>query len=64
MPNDEPSSALCAKTVRRTVSQLARKLRPALSSDGISVAKLSVIGWIYRCGERAIKAMAAAPSCP
>lgn len=50
MPNDEPSSALCAKTVRRTVSQLARKLRPAMSSDGISVAKLSVIGWIYRAG--------------
>jgi DNA-binding MarR family transcriptional regulator len=44
------SSALCAKTVRRTVSQLARKLRPGLRGDGISVAKLSVIGQVQRAG--------------
>jgi len=43
-------SALCAQTVRRTVSQLARKLRPGLRADGISVAKLSVIGHVYRAG--------------
>jgi DNA-binding MarR family transcriptional regulator len=48
MPTDPPSSALCAVTVRRTVTPLARKLRPNLRSDGISVAKLSVIGQIHR----------------
>jgi len=50
MPLSQSSSALCAKTVRRTVSQLARKLRPSLSEDGISVAKLSVIGQVHRAG--------------
>ena len=44
------SSALCAKIVRRTVSHLARKLRPSLREDGISVAKLSVIGQVHRAG--------------
>jgi len=51
MPADAPSSALCAKTVRRTLAPLAKKLRPNLRSDGISVAKLSVIGQIHRAGE-------------
>jgi len=32
------------------VSQLARKLRPSLRGDGISVAKLSVIGQVHRAG--------------
>jgi DNA-binding MarR family transcriptional regulator len=50
MQINSSSSALCAKTVRRTVSQLARKLRPSLRGDGISVAKLSVIGQVHRAG--------------
>jgi DNA-binding MarR family transcriptional regulator len=50
MQIDPPGSALCARTVRRTVSQLARKLRPSLRTEGISVAKLSVIGQIHRAG--------------
>jgi DNA-binding MarR family transcriptional regulator len=45
-----PNAARCAATVRRTVSQLCRKLRPSLASDGISMAKLSVIGQINRGG--------------
>jgi DNA-binding MarR family transcriptional regulator len=50
MQTSPPSPALCAKAVRRTVSSLARKLRPRLRSDGISVAKLSVIGQVHRAG--------------
>jgi DNA-binding MarR family transcriptional regulator len=50
MPADPPSSALCAKTLRHTLAPLAKKLRPNLRSDGISVAKLSVIGQIHRAG--------------
>jgi DNA-binding MarR family transcriptional regulator len=50
MPTDPPSSALCAKTVRQTIAPLAKKLRPNLRGDGISVAKLSVIGQIHRAG--------------
>jgi DNA-binding MarR family transcriptional regulator len=59
MQANPPSSALCAKTVRRTVSQLSRKLRPSLRSDGISVAKLSVIGQVHRAGALTPTALAA-----
>ncbi len=41
---------LCAQSLRRGVSQLCRKLRPTLLHDGISMAKLSVIGQINRAG--------------
>ena len=39
----------CATRLRRAVQLLARRLRPPLQ-DGISAAKLSVIGQIYRDG--------------
>lgn len=48
-----PSSSLsdrCAAELRRTVSQLSRRLRPSLQRDGISLAKLSVIGQVHRAG--------------
>jgi len=43
-------AAGCAVRLRRTVLVLARRLRPALQHDGISTAKLSVIGQLYRHG--------------
>ncbi|MBS0519366.1 MAG: MarR family transcriptional regulator [Proteobacteria bacterium] len=45
-----PLADRCAAEVRRTVSQLSRKLRPSLQRDGISMAKLSVIGQVHRAG--------------
>jgi DNA-binding MarR family transcriptional regulator len=50
MSKSFPNSRYCAAKVHRTVSQLCRKLRPDLKRDGISMAKLSVIGQIYRAG--------------
>jgi DNA-binding MarR family transcriptional regulator len=41
------------------VSSLARKLRPSLRGDGISVAKLSVIGQLHRAGSLTPTALAA-----
>jgi len=43
-------AARCAVRLRRAVLVLARRLRPALQRDGISTAKLSVIGQLYRNG--------------
>lgn len=43
-------TAQCALRLRRAVLVLARRLRPALQRDGISAAKLSVIGQLYRAG--------------
>jgi len=43
-------SERCAVRLRRAVLVLARRLRPALQGDGISTAKLSVIGQLYRNG--------------
>lgn len=40
----------CATQVRRAVSHLHRKLRPALQQAGISMAKLSVVGQLLRAG--------------
>ena len=40
----------CAVRLRATVSQLTRQLRAALPADGISVAKLSVLGQLHRLG--------------
>jgi DNA-binding MarR family transcriptional regulator len=40
----------CALRLRATVSQLTRQLRAALPADGISVAKLSVLGQLHRLG--------------
>lgn len=51
MPADASTSELCATQIRRAVSLLARTLRPDLQRDRISVAKLSVIGQIYRAGK-------------
>ena len=50
MSGPAPSAQRCAAHIRRTVSQLGRKLRPSLERDGITSAKLSVIGQIYRSG--------------
>lgn len=43
-------TAQCALRLRRAVLVLARRLRPALQRDGISAAKLSVIGQLFRAG--------------
>jgi len=50
MARTAPDAAQCAVRLRRAVLVLARRLRPALRSDGISAAKLSVIGQLYREG--------------
>lgn len=50
MPNIDPTAALCAARIRRTVSQLCRKLRPSFQRDGVSMGKLSVIGQLNRAG--------------
>lgn len=49
----------CAVHLRRTVSLLARRLRPNLHRDDISVAKLSVLGHLYRAGAMTPTALAA-----
>lgn len=49
----QPSSsdaAQCANRLRGAVTLLSRRLRPALQDAGLSVAKLSVIGRLYRTG--------------
>jgi DNA-binding MarR family transcriptional regulator len=50
MTSAAPDAAQCAVRLRRAVLVLARRLRPALRRDGISAAKLSVIGQLYRGG--------------
>jgi DNA-binding MarR family transcriptional regulator len=49
--SDPPlDSAHCAIRLRGAVTLLTRRLRPALQQGGISVAKLSAIGQLYRAG--------------
>jgi len=50
MTKTSPDAARCAVQLRRAVLVLARRLRPSLHGDGISAAKLSVIGQLYRAG--------------
>lgn len=50
MTNATIDAASCAVRLRRAVLVLARRLRPALQRDGISAAKLSVIGQLHRNG--------------
>lgn len=50
----------CAVRVRRAVSTLSRRLRPLLQHDRISMAKLSVIGQLYRNGPTTPTDLAAA----
>ena len=50
MTKTTTDAAGCAVRLRRAVLVLARRLRPALQRDGISAAKLSVIGQFYRNG--------------
>jgi DNA-binding MarR family transcriptional regulator len=50
MTKATPDVVRCAVRLRRTVLVLARRLRPSLQRDGISTAKLSVIGQLYRVG--------------
>jgi DNA-binding MarR family transcriptional regulator len=50
MTKTSPDTARCAVQLRRAVLVLARRLRPSLQGDGISAAKLSVIGQLYRAG--------------
>jgi DNA-binding MarR family transcriptional regulator len=50
MTKTNPDAARCAVQLRRAVLVLARRLRPSLQHDGISAAKLSVIGQLYRAG--------------
>lgn len=48
MSKDQTDAAQCAVQLRRSVSLLARRLRPNLQHAGISVAKLSVLGQLHR----------------
>src|ERR1035438_5058183 len=48
---DFDAATHCATQVRRTVSHLHRKLRPSLQQAGISMAKLSVVGQVFRAGQ-------------
>ena len=52
-------AAQCAVHLRRAVSQLARRLRPNLRHAGLSAAKLSVVGQLYRAGPMTPTALAA-----
>ena len=49
-PIPQPDAAHCAIRLRAAVTLLSRRLRPAPLQGGISVAKLSVIGQLYRMG--------------
>lgn len=40
----------CASQLRRTVAHLYQSLRPGLRQAGISMAKLSVVGQVFRAG--------------
>ena len=50
MTRAPPDAALCAVRLRRAVLVLARRLRPDAQRDGLSTAKLSVVGQLYRAG--------------
>jgi DNA-binding MarR family transcriptional regulator len=49
-PSPHPDAAHCAVRLRGAVTLLSRRLRPAPQQGGTSVAKLSVIGQLYRAG--------------
>jgi DNA-binding MarR family transcriptional regulator len=53
-----PHPRHCALRLRAAVSQLHRELRAALPADGISVAKLSVLGQLHRLGPLTPSALA------
>ena len=46
----QEQSAHCAAWLRRSASALARRLRPPELPEGLSLAKLSVLGQLYRGG--------------
>jgi len=59
MTKAHPDAAQCAVRLRRAVLVLARRLRPSMQGDGISAAKLSVIGQLYRTGSMSPTELAA-----
>jgi DNA-binding MarR family transcriptional regulator len=50
MESKPPDAADCAVRLRGAVTRLSRRLRPAPANGAISVAKLSVVGQLYRAG--------------
>src|SRR4249919_19663 len=50
MTRTSSETTQCAVRLRRAVLMLARRLRPRLQGEGVSTAKLSVIGQLYRAG--------------
>ncbi|MBW8832616.1 MAG: MarR family transcriptional regulator [Burkholderiales bacterium] len=50
MSKSAPDAAQCAIQLRHAVFMLARRLRSGLQQDGLSVAKLSVVGRLHRDG--------------
>lgn len=50
MNASDTDATLCAVRLRAAVSLLSRRMRPALQHGGLSVAKLSVVGQLYRGG--------------
>jgi DNA-binding MarR family transcriptional regulator len=53
-----PEAAQCAVRLRGAVTLLSRRLRPALQDAGLSGAKLSVVGRLYRAGPMTPTALA------
>ena len=52
LPQDDPAAqaAHCAALLRKSVSSLSRRLRPPAMPEGLSLAKLSALGQLYRGG--------------
>ncbi|MGJ7510143.1 MarR family winged helix-turn-helix transcriptional regulator [Variovorax sp. GT1P44] len=50
MTQANTDSAQCAARLRSAVTTLSRRLRPTSQQGGLSVAKLSVVGQLYRGG--------------
>ncbi|HEY2256679.1 MAG TPA: MarR family transcriptional regulator [Variovorax sp.] len=50
METNPPDAAHCAVRLRGAVTRLSRRLRPTPANGGVSVAKLSVVGLLYRAG--------------
>src|SRR5207342_388451 len=58
MTRTSSETTQCAVRLRRAVLMLARRLRPRLQGEGVSTAKLSVIGQLYRAGPMTPTALA------
>jgi DNA-binding MarR family transcriptional regulator len=58
-PSSAPGPLELSATVRRAVASLARRLRGERPEHGVSLAKLSVLGRLYRLGPTSAAVLAA-----